>query len=136
VHGRHISCLNPALAVLQHSSARPLLEWKISLARPTSVKLCSDERERRVGTGKSLKMFLARVLLGRAYVSRQPRQFRKPPCTTCYTDDCVDSHHRSCFDSVVATHRDAGATRLLFREFVVYDLAQSYPEFLIKYERR
>ena len=97
----------------------------------------ADDRNNRVGTGKSLKMFVARVLLGRTFLGRQPQQFRKPPCTSCYSDSCTVRNHHNSFDSVVATHKGAGGTtRLLFREFVVYDLTQSYPEFLVKYERR
>ena len=94
----------------------------------------ADDKNKRVGTGKSLKMFVARVLLGRTFVGRQPQQFRKPPCTSCYSDRCTTRNHRSSFDSVIATHKDAG--RLIFREFVIYDLSQSYPEFLVKYERK
>jgi len=82
-------------------------------------------------------MFIGRVVLGHAYVSQHQQQFSKPPCTTCFSDRCVRRNHRSSFDSVVATHKDAGGTApLMFREFVIYDLSQSYPEFLVKYERK
>ena len=96
-----------------------------------------DDRNKRVGTGKPLKMIIARVVLGNAYISRQPRQFQRPPCTgkACYSDKCVK--HDGCFDSVIATHKDSGGTtRLIFREFIIYDLKQSFPEFLVKYERQ
>jgi len=95
-----------------------------------------DDRTKRVGTGKPLKMFIARVVLGRTFISPEPRQFQRPPCTgkSCHSDRCAK--HNSFFDSVIATHKDAGKTRLLFREFIVYNLTQSYPEFLVKYERK
>jgi len=80
-------------------------------------------------------MFIARVVLGHAYISRQPQRFRKPPCLSCNSDGCVNQNHHSS-DSVIGTHRDSGVTRLNFREFIVYDLKQSYPEFLVEYERK
>jgi len=84
-----------------------------------------------------LKMFFARVLLGRTFIGRRSQPFCKPPCTSCYRDRCVDRSHRGCFDSVIATHKaGVGTAPLLFREFVVYDLSQSYPEYLVKYERK
>jgi hypothetical protein len=75
-------------------------------------------------------MFLVRVLLGQTFVnsSRDPPKFQRPPCTQfqevlCH---CPSTHH---YDSVLD---DAGR---LFREFVVYEQCQCYPEYLITYER-
>jgi len=48
-------------------------------------------------------MFVFRVLLGRAYICREPKQFKRPPCTdtSCCSDTC--SKH-SLYDSVIGTH--------------------------------
>ena len=80
-------------------------------------------------------MFVNRVLLGHPFVSQKPSQFRKPPCTeiTCGKDDCKAGHVSS--DSVIGTHKDGGV-ELIFREFIVYQLQQCYPEFLVEYERK
>jgi len=49
------------------------------------------------------------VLLGRAYVCREPKQFKRPPCTEagCCSDTC--SKH-SLYDSVIGTHNFTGPT--------------------------
>jgi hypothetical protein len=76
--------------------------------------------------------------LGHAYVCTKPVMLVKPPCTFpgCNSDKCTDAGHRGeFFDSVIGTHRSNGE-RLIFREFIVYDSSQCYPEFLIEYERK
>ncbi|WAQ97953.1 TNKS-like protein [Mya arenaria] len=82
------------------------------------------------GPGKEKKMFLMRVALGNCYLCTDlnPQKYRRPPCTKCKRDDCKT--HDSNYDSVV------GDNKKLFREFVVYDGVQCYPEYLITYERR
>ncbi|XP_045203465.2 uncharacterized protein LOC123556644 isoform X2 [Mercenaria mercenaria] len=96
-----------------------------------------DKTARTVGQGISKKMFLIRMVLGNSYLcsDQNPHKYRRPPCTSCYKDDCKDTKHARhkyghMFDSVV------GDNGKLFREFVVYDSALCYPEYLITYERR
>ena len=87
-------------------------------------------------------MFVVRVLLGNAFICDQPQQWRRPPCISpgCLKDDCVDASHGGIYDSVIGTHRVDPSTgqqvALFFREFVVYEKAQCYPEYLVEYERQ
>ena len=78
-------------------------------------------------------MLIARVLLGDVYVCETARHFRRPPCkgVGCNLDDC--STHEL-FDSVMGVGKSSGK-RLLFREFIVYDRQQCYPDYIIKYKR-
>ncbi|XP_045203469.2 uncharacterized protein LOC123556646 isoform X2 [Mercenaria mercenaria] len=104
----------------------------------TKADQYADEKTaRRAGQGIPRNMFLIRMVLGNSYLCNDlnPPKYRRPPCTSCYKDDCKDTKHARhkyghMFDSVVA---DNGK---LFREFVVYDNALCYPEYLITYERR
>ncbi|KAK3577719.1 hypothetical protein CHS0354_002932 [Potamilus streckersoni] len=78
------------------------------------------------------KMFLMRMVLGNMFVCTDPNphKYRRPPCKTCIKDDCANARHtEGYFDSVVG---DMGK---LFREFVVYDKNQCYPEYIITYAR-
>ena len=77
-------------------------------------------------------MFVARVALGNTYICQVPKLFKRGPCTTCFSDQCTN--HHTFFHSVIGTLRIA-TMRLMFREFVVYTPDQSYPEFLVEYER-
>lgn len=74
------------------------------------------------------KMFLIRMCLGQVYVTRTPKPYARAPCKRCYEDKC-SCNDNSFFDSVVG---DGGWN---FREFVVYDRTQVYPEYLITYQR-
>jgi len=95
-----------------------------------------SDKNRRAGNGTPLYMFLARVLLGRAYVCRAAKQYQRAPCS-CSEDRCKDTTHRaSAFHSVIGTHKSPSDQPLKFREFVVYDKCNSYPEFLIEYVRQ
>ena len=96
-------------------------------------------------------MFVVRVLLGQPYVARKPHKYQRPPCTAQCDDTCT---HSDFYDSVIGTHKDMaksggyvmvgghpasagpGTRPLLFREFVIFDKSQCYPEFLVTYERR
>lgn len=49
---------------------------------------------------------------------------RRPPCKKCGLQVCTS--HQELFDSVVAN--------LMYREFVVYDRCQTYPEYIIWYK--
>ncbi|KAL5012884.1 hypothetical protein ScPMuIL_011435 [Solemya velum] len=76
------------------------------------------------------KMILARVCMGEMYVTATPKVFKRAPCAvkTCGKDVC--SHcEQDHFDSVV------GDGQWIFREFIVYERHQSYPEYLITYVR-
>lgn len=75
-------------------------------------------------------MFLVRVLLGNIYLAKDRYQYKLPPCTACLNDECKNQNHEH-FDSVVA---DIGGS--LFREFIVYDANQCYPEYIITYNRK
>ncbi|XP_060577021.1 protein mono-ADP-ribosyltransferase PARP14-like isoform X2 [Ruditapes philippinarum] len=79
-------------------------------------------------TSGEKKMFLIRMCLGKMYVVNQPKAFARAPCMQCYMDKCSCTDN-SFFDSVVG---DGGWN---FREFVVYDRTQVYPEYLISYVR-
>jgi len=81
-------------------------------------------------------MWLARVLLGRAFVCQDAKPYKRAPCS-CNIDDCKEAAHKpSAYHSVVGTHKTSSSQRLKFREFIVYEKFCSYPEFLIKYERQ
>ena len=71
--------------------------------------VCSDAKDARVGVHQPLFMFVFRVLLARAYICRQPKQFKRPPCTdaSCCSDTC--SKH-SLYDSVIGTHNFTTST--------------------------
>lgn len=100
--------------------------------------LIPDEKgNRSAGQGNKKRMFLLRMLLGNSYICKDPNphKYRRPPCTSCFKDDCKDTRHEDnkfghMFNSVV------GDNGKLFREFVVYDGSVCYPEYLITYERR
>uniref|UniRef100_A0A182YU59 Poly [ADP-ribose] polymerase n=1 Tax=Biomphalaria glabrata TaxID=6526 RepID=A0A182YU59_BIOGL len=88
--------------------------------------------------GTKLTMIMTRILLGNAFVCDEShkkvsnldpkKRFKKPPCMSCHDDLCYCGN-RDYYDSVM------GDGKWLFREFVVYDASQCYPEFLITYER-
>ena len=71
--------------------------------------MCSDAKQARVGVNQPLFMFVFRVLLSRAYICQEPKQFKRPPCTdaSCCSDIC--SKH-SLYDSVIGTHNFAGSS--------------------------
>ncbi|CAH1787704.1 unnamed protein product [Owenia fusiformis] len=100
----------------------------------TKADQYADPKDQRSGGEK--KMFLMRAQLGNIHVANEVYAFRRPPCVE-YGKGCnnkICSAHTPC-DSVLAVKRPGGAGRLLFREFIVYDNSQVYPEFLITYER-
>jgi len=104
--------------------------------------------------GEEATMFLARVVMGTPYLTKQSlEQLRRPPCLHGHFDlnltfrpvtigrpwpekEGVEfqicEHPR--FDSVISDLNVDGMTKL-YREFVVYD-KQTYPEFCITYRRR
>ncbi|CAL1527166.1 unnamed protein product [Lymnaea stagnalis] len=104
----------------------------------------ADPKNNRSPAGEELKMLLMRVLLGNTYVINRdhPRvqrgqgftPLKRPPCAQCQSDVCSDVGHHHCdsvtLDSVLTD------TRILFREFVVYDMSRCYPEYIITYKRK
>jgi O-acetyl-ADP-ribose deacetylase (regulator of RNase III)/uncharacterized membrane-anchored protein YhcB (DUF1043 family) len=103
----------------------------------TKADQYADDKTKRVGANQPLYMYVVRVLLGNAFVCQQPQPFKKPPCTS-YPKTCADpccTEHKAHFDSLIGTHRPDNA-RLIFREFIVYDGSQCYPEFLVEYVRK
>jgi len=100
----------------------------------------TDAKTSRSVAGQSLYVLVARVLLGNAFICATPTSYKRPPCSqpgcTSVTGAApCHAHAGVTFDSVVGTHRD-GQTRLIFREFVVYEKSLSYPEFLVEYVRQ
>ena len=93
-----------------------------------NIYVLSDPKDKRAGPGTELKMFLVRVCLGEMYVTDKVNGFARPPCMKCYLDKCMCNDNEF-FDSVV------GDQSWIFREFVVYEKALVYPEYLITYTR-
>ena len=110
-------------ACISHST-KPVIKFS------TCIFIILDARDKRTKDGK--KMFLIRMVLGESYLctDTNPHKYRRPPCanTQCLKDDCREKSHGS-FDSVI------GQSGRLFREFVVYQPEQCYPEYIISYDR-
>lgn len=97
---------------------------------PTKADQYADPKDKRTKDGK--KMILMRMVLGEGFLctDQNPHKYRRPPCADmkCLRDDCKTKSHGS-FDSVI------GQSGRLFREFVVYQPEQCYPEYVISYDR-
>ncbi len=83
-------------------------------------------------------MFLVRAVIGTpAIVLQQMNNLRRPPCTQGHTElrgqFCKDPRADSVLAPTSATH--PGAFLQKYREFIVYDRTQCYPEFLIEFKR-
>ncbi|ESN90841.1 hypothetical protein HELRODRAFT_194632 [Helobdella robusta] len=100
----------------------------------TKADQYADDKKARKAAGTPMFMFLSRVLLGSAYVCTSAHNFKKPPCThqTCSLLDNCATH--PFHDSVIGTHKQPD-DQLLFKEYVIYEKNNSYPEFLIEYVR-
>ena len=99
-----------------------------------------DAKTSRSGAGQPLYVFVSRVLLGNSFVCSTPTPYKRPPCSHAGCASVsgatpCESHAGVTYDSVIGTCRD-GRTRLIFREFVVYEKTLSYPEFLVEYVRQ
>ena len=98
----------------------------------------SSKSDEYVPAGAKQYMFLCRVVLGTPFVTPGThRQLRRPPCVQDHFDAWPPcGHDRN--DSLLAVTQatDPSARLFAFREFVVYDHSQCYPEYLIEYERR
>jgi len=86
-------------------------------------------------------IFLCRVCLGTPFVTTQTfrnttQPIRRPPCVHGHIDSC--QHERT--DSVIAECKRTGPQYGFYdleryREFIVYDRSQCYPELLITFKR-
>lgn len=94
----------------------------------TKADQYADDIDKR---GTKGKMFLMRFLLGHMYLTEKPNKYKLPPCYHCRKDGCRNQSHQG-YDSVVGVKQQSGG---LFREFVVYEKDQCYPEYLITYTR-
>ena len=83
-------------------------------------------------------IFLARVVLGKPFVTTQMHKgIKRPPCVKGHFDADVRCDHDR-YDSILAevdSPRYPGALLKRYREFVVYDKGLTYPEFLISFRR-
>ncbi|KAK0062248.1 hypothetical protein Bpfe_008349 [Biomphalaria pfeifferi] len=83
-----------------------------------------------------LTMILCRVVLGNVFlcepnsefVTNPVKKLYRPPCTRCLETRC-NCEKQTLFDSVM------GDGQFPFREFVVYEGSQIYPEYIITYVR-
>ncbi|KAH3833545.1 uncharacterized protein LOC127877602 isoform X2 [Dreissena polymorpha] len=102
--------------------------------KPTKAdQYTDDQNARTIGQGQIKQMFLMRMLLGHCFIctdQNHPHKYRRAPCCKCKRDDCKEHFDSGNYDSVV------GDNKKLFREFIVYERDQCYPEYLITYERR
>ncbi|KAK3604570.1 hypothetical protein CHS0354_026261 [Potamilus streckersoni] len=92
----------------------------------TKADQYTDQRFQR--DTKEKRMFLCRVSMGEIGVYNQPRNLKRAPCmeSGCESDKCG---HENRYDSVV------GDGTWIFREFLIYERYQSYPEYLVTYQR-
>ncbi|KAL3880865.1 hypothetical protein ACJMK2_033071, partial [Sinanodonta woodiana] len=91
----------------------------------TKADQYADDKQRRLEGEK--KMFLVRACLGEVYIESSSTAHQRPPCRQCKQDKCTN--HSNLYDSVV------GEGSWNFREFVLYERMQVYPEYLITYRR-
>ncbi|KAK3597471.1 hypothetical protein CHS0354_041890 [Potamilus streckersoni] len=72
------------------------------------------------------KMFLVRACLGEIYIHNgEQYEFKRAPCKACQKDKCLCG--KPLYDSIVAEGT------LQYREFILHDRYQVYPEYLITY---
>ncbi|VDI73334.1 blast:Poly [Mytilus galloprovincialis] len=94
----------------------------------TKADQYTDPRTKRSADEK--KMILARVCLGKiCLLQKAMGNLKKPPCSSCQQVACEHGSGHAC-DSVVG---DGG---WIFREFIVYNQFQAYPEYVITYIRQ
>lgn len=99
----------------------------------------SSKSDEYVPPGAKQYMFLCRVVVGSPFVTpRSHNNLRRPPSITGHFDDTWPPSNDDRFDSLLATTKATDPRSFLekFREFVVYDHSQCYPEYLIEYERQ
>ncbi|EFC39622.1 TCCD-inducible-PARP-like domain-containing protein [Naegleria gruberi] len=86
-----------------------------------SDQYCTPDRN------NEYSLFLCRVLLGRQiyYTPKRMTNERRPPE--------INGTNRRVFDSVIG---NSNASNSAYRELIVYDRYQCYPEYIIKYKRQ
>lgn len=80
-------------------------------------------------------MFLSRVTMGNiAHINKGQGQRKRPPCVKEIKGECngVCNHIR--FHSLLA-EKGPGCYLKKYREYIVYDRNQCYPEYLVEYRR-
>ncbi|KAL3880352.1 hypothetical protein ACJMK2_032596 [Sinanodonta woodiana] len=92
----------------------------------TKADQYTDPRQQR--DTKEKQMFLCRVSMGEIGVYNKATKLIKAPCmeSGCKSDKCG---HENRYDSVV------GDGIWIFREFLIYERYQSYPEYVVTYQR-
>ncbi|CAL1535023.1 unnamed protein product [Lymnaea stagnalis] len=105
--------------------------------RATKSDQYTDSKQQRTPNGTKLTLILTRMLLGNVFLcddkhksvqSKGSKKLSRPPCMSCLEDFCK-CRDQTLFDSVM------GDGKWLFREFVVYESSQCYPEYVITYTR-
>ncbi|KAH3832425.1 uncharacterized protein LOC127877783 isoform X2 [Dreissena polymorpha] len=74
------------------------------------------------------KMLLVRTCLGEPFVTSSPKSYARPPCKSCLEDKCRCSNNQF-YDSII------GDGSWNFREFIVYNMTDVYPEYIVTYDR-
>ncbi|XP_061164307.1 uncharacterized protein LOC133173334 [Saccostrea echinata] len=92
----------------------------------TKADQYTDDKTNRQQT--NLKMLMVRLLIGNPFVSGKEHPYKHPPCSSCKTTNCLVGEHCH-YDSIIVEGR------WIFREFVVYEPNQCYPEYIITYDR-
>lgn len=99
----------------------------------------SSKSDEYVPPGAKQYMFLCRVVVGSPFVTpNRHTNLRRPPTVTGHFDGTWPPSDDDRFDSLLATTKATDPSSFLarFREFVVYDHSQCYPEYLIEYKRK
>ncbi|GFR90676.1 poly [ADP-ribose] polymerase [Elysia marginata] len=103
----------------------------------TKADQYADNKQNRSPLGKPLTLIMFRALLGNPFFcdhnhpsvqSKGSKKLSRPPCMKCLDDKCK-CHPQPLFDSVI------GDGKWLFREFVLYEKNQCYPEYVVTYKR-
>ena len=84
-------------------------------------------------------MFLVKVTAGHSHIAKTTeRDSNRPPCISHGKEYCTSCKMNGFFDSVMGTHKtqNGKATELLFREMITYEKKQTYPAYLITYNRK
>ncbi|KAH9492680.1 hypothetical protein Btru_024550 [Bulinus truncatus] len=122
----------------RNSSSDGLFGRGIYAAEISSVAdVYTDSKDNRSPKGTPLTLILARVLLGNVFLcdhknkhvaDKGNKKLSRPPCMSCLEERC-SCHKQTLFDSVM------GDGHWLYRQFIIYDGNQIYPEYIITYER-
>ena len=84
-------------------------------------------------------MFLVKVIAGHSHIAKKSEpDSKRPPCISHDKERCTSCKMNGFFDSVMGTHKTVGgkATELMFREMITYEKKQTYPAYLVTYNRK